>query len=256
MKRLAVGTLVGAILSSVGGCGPADDSSYSYGSYGGSYGSPDCSQYTSCAACTPLVGCGWCAYPDGTGTCASGPDNCTTEWIWEPNFCSAASDAGPSVGDATAGDATPGDATWTEAEASSSSPLDASLDATPSSLISDAADEGSWDATGTDVVTSADSEADAAADAALDASSGQSTPTSLPIIADGGGCAANEGSLCGSSQPYGVTCTESGASTDVPEPPPSLECSVVTAPTPAGTLYYCCSNAPSAPLGGGVPLLP
>ncbi|HXX69552.1 MAG TPA: hypothetical protein VEK07_20375 [Polyangiaceae bacterium] len=255
MKRLAVGTLVGAILSffgagaSVGGCGPADDSSYPYAGYAGSYGTPDCSQYTSCAACTPLVGCGWCAFPDGTGTCASGPDNCSTEWIWEPNFCSVTSDAGSS-----AADATPADATWTEAGDSSqtTSTLDAALDA-DSSLISDAAEEVPWDSEGP---PDGIAPGEAAADAALDASSDQATPTSLPIIADGGGCAANDGSLCGSSQPYGVTCTEAGASTDVPEPPPSLECSVVAAPTPAGTLYYCCSNAPSAPPSGGVPLLP
>lgn len=240
MNRLAVGTLVGAILSSVGGCGPADDSSYSYSGYAGNYGVPDCSQYTSCATCTPLVGCGWCAYPDGTGTCASGPDNCTTEWIWEPNFCSPASDAGG------APDALPPDAGFTDATPSAQ--LDAALDSPPETSVSDAAEESTSDAAWVaDQASEAsgDSEPDAALDASLDASLDQSTAASLPIIADGGGCTPNDGSLCGSGQPYGVTCVQSGTSTDVPEPPPSLECTVASAPTPDGTLYYCCLNAPS-----------
>lgn len=87
-------------------------------------------------------------------------------------------------------------------------------------------------------------------DAALDQSAATSTPP--PIIADGGGCTPNNGTLCGASQPYGVTCIQSSVNSAVPEPPPSLECAVADAPTPTGTLYYCCSIMPP----GDTPVTP
>lgn len=233
MNRLAVGTLLVAILSSVGGCGPADDSSMPY--YGTGYGSggPYCSQYTSCGTCTPIVGCGWCANADGTGSCAPGPDNCTTDWIWEPNFCPA--NSAPAAGGAAGGPvdaATPG--------ASDSD------DVALLPPISDAAalfpDAGAS--------SESDAETDAAVDAALDQATSSNPP---PIIADGGGCSNNGGSLCGASQPFGLTCVQTSVSGAVPEPPPSLECSVVDAPTPAGTLFYCCSVEPAGDLVISVP---
>jgi hypothetical protein len=56
-----------------------------------------CEQLTTCAACTPVLGCGWCQSGD-KGICVSDPDRCanvaTFSWTWELAFCPAAPDAG------------------------------------------------------------------------------------------------------------------------------------------------------------------
>jgi hypothetical protein len=85
-----------------------------------------CLQYTSCATCTPVVGCGWCYLADGTGKCADDPDDCpgtAFSWTWEPSGCHVAAEAGvnaieggPPVRDAQAGSSDAGqEATGAEA---------------------------------------------------------------------------------------------------------------------------------------------
>jgi hypothetical protein len=68
-----------------------------------------CHEQTTCGACTPIVGCGWCfASPGrGAGFCADGPDDCppdATGWTWDPPGCTGEADGG-ALGDAgNAGD--------------------------------------------------------------------------------------------------------------------------------------------------------
>jgi hypothetical protein len=56
-----------------------------------------CRQYTSCASCTPVSGCGWCYLADGTGRCADDPNDCAGSpvftWTWNPNGCYVTADA-------------------------------------------------------------------------------------------------------------------------------------------------------------------
>lgn len=74
-----------------------------------------CEAQTTCGACTPILGCGWCQYEDGTGSCATGPEGCRElafRWNWEPTDCPvpAATDAGVTPADAAPGeDTTPVD---------------------------------------------------------------------------------------------------------------------------------------------------
>ncbi len=61
----------------------------------------DCAQFTSCAACTPVIGCGWCYDSDGTGACAPGPNGCATpsfSWTWNPSGCRVTAEAGVAPG--------------------------------------------------------------------------------------------------------------------------------------------------------------
>jgi plexin-like protein len=67
---------------------------------GYSYGPVDCRRFTSCATCTPVLGCGWCSM--GTkGACVDQPNACATAsnfyWTWELSGCPGAGDAGTSV---------------------------------------------------------------------------------------------------------------------------------------------------------------
>jgi hypothetical protein len=67
-----------------------------------------CQAASSCGACTPLRGCGWCAGGDGSGRCLSEPNLCSGArftWTWEPSACSASS--------ADGGGTTAHDAGWT-----------------------------------------------------------------------------------------------------------------------------------------------
>jgi hypothetical protein len=65
-----------------------------------------CRQYTTCSACTPVSGCGWCYLANGTGRCAGDPDECarSTEfaWTWDPSGCYVGADADVVATDAAA----------------------------------------------------------------------------------------------------------------------------------------------------------
>ena len=79
-----------------------------------------CEQLTTCATCTPVLGCGWCQAGD-QGLCTSDPHHCaraeTFTWTWEAAFCPAVPDAGAS----DAVDASP----WPDATApSDGAPVD------------------------------------------------------------------------------------------------------------------------------------
>jgi hypothetical protein len=89
-----------------------------------------CSQFTSCGSCTPVEGCGWCAFQGG-GACVSDPDFCGANqfsFTWEPKGCAA---FGPQTeGGAAASDAAPpsdaASAPPAPSDAGASSPKDAS----------------------------------------------------------------------------------------------------------------------------------
>ncbi len=111
------------------GCSPSDDD-YRYRDHGRP--PPACSVETTCGSCTPVLGCGWCQYEDGTGACTTSPSRCkgdTFRWSWEPSTCPAvATDAGAPDGDVIvdaggsapdAEDATPASDADDAAEASS-----------------------------------------------------------------------------------------------------------------------------------------
>jgi hypothetical protein len=234
MKRFAVGTLLVAILTPVGACGPADDSGYGYAG-GGAYGSgpQSCGYYTTCGTCTPVVGCGWCTYSDGSGSCASSADSCGynyTAFNWDPSGCPGGAPASSASSSFSSSGSSAGVSSSSSSVTSSSS----------SAVVVPFPDAGPADATAAADVSTASS--DASSDSApSDAASDQSSTTAQPpIVADGGGCQENDGVLCGTSQPWGVTCMQTGPNTSVAEPPPALGCSVVDTTTPAGTLYYCC----------------
>lgn len=77
------------------------------GHHGGGRARPEpapCEAQTTCGACTPILGCGWCQYADGSGSCASGPEACrelSFRWNWETVDCPASLvDAGPAPTDA------------------------------------------------------------------------------------------------------------------------------------------------------------
>jgi hypothetical protein len=126
LSFLVVATIAVALAHSVGGC----DDGGGYGGYGRGYGGggwSDCAQYTTCAACTPVQGCGWCESSNGSGLCAGDPNACggaqQFSWTWDPSGCrvtadasvvTSGSDAGhvePSGGDAgPAADSASGDA--------------------------------------------------------------------------------------------------------------------------------------------------
>jgi hypothetical protein len=56
-----------------------------------------CERFTSCATCTPVLGCGWCQSGD-KGLCTSEPNRCgdavTFSWTWELAYCPAEPDGG------------------------------------------------------------------------------------------------------------------------------------------------------------------
>jgi hypothetical protein len=68
-----------------------------------------CRAYTTCGACTPVPGCGWCQ-PAGQGYCVDDPDDCDSNlefnWTWEPAGCPrVAPDASALLPDAVAPEA-------------------------------------------------------------------------------------------------------------------------------------------------------
>jgi hypothetical protein len=80
-----------------------DDGGYDSGP---SYVPVYCGQFTSCATCTPVLGCGWCSM--GTkGACVDQPNACANVenfyWTWELDGCPGAGDAGAAGGGPDAG---------------------------------------------------------------------------------------------------------------------------------------------------------
>jgi hypothetical protein len=71
-----------------------------------SYGPVYCGQFTSCASCTPVLGCGWCSM-GSKGACVDQPNACANvasfSWTWELDGCPAAGDTGTADGGADAG---------------------------------------------------------------------------------------------------------------------------------------------------------
>jgi hypothetical protein len=64
-----------------------------------------CGQFPSCRQCTPIVGCGWCAYGQDQGFCFSEPNQCRTEqfsWTWEAEGCPVDFDSGTGQPDGAA----------------------------------------------------------------------------------------------------------------------------------------------------------
>jgi hypothetical protein len=81
--------LATAIALPLGACG--DDSSGGGGSYAGGGDPYGCQQFTTCGACTPELGCGWC-FHGTSGVCTSDPDQCAQvvsefTWTWDPSGC-------------------------------------------------------------------------------------------------------------------------------------------------------------------------
>lgn len=90
-----------------------------------------CSQFTSCGSCTPVEGCGWCAFEKG-GACVSDPYFCGVSqfsFTPDPSGCAAVGGGVKEVGGATSDASLPMDASSPPAPndgGASSSPMDAS----------------------------------------------------------------------------------------------------------------------------------
>ena len=86
MKRTVTGILAATAVALVAGaCGDTG-----YAIYGPEV--DPCSGYTSCASCTPVVGCGWCFASGATGSCSSDSSTCAVgpaSWTWNPSGCTA-----------------------------------------------------------------------------------------------------------------------------------------------------------------------
>jgi hypothetical protein len=206
---LALSTAVVA----VAGCSSDDQSDR-----GGDYGYPQddkCNAATSCGECTPILGCGWCSYPDGTGACASSAARCTGDtfrWNWEPTGCpSDVIDSGTAT-DAPA-DSSP------KSDVASDAPSDAPVNDAPSESASEG--EGGGDGGGSD--------------SAPDVSPPACT---LPTSGLNGCVPTTGGTLCGASQ-FTLACHASGGAT--PSPDASLKCAVEI--SDATGSYYCCPCA-------------
>jgi hypothetical protein len=134
-------------------CSPDEDHHHRHADV--DYVQPACGAITTCGACTPVLGCGWCQYEDGKGTCATGPDACGNakpfRWNWDPETCPAtAADAGDDAivtADVSTDDAVTSDATAeaTADDASAESATDSgtagetAVDAAPVCKIPEAA---------------------------------------------------------------------------------------------------------------------
>ncbi|HEY2731070.1 MAG TPA: hypothetical protein VGK52_14095 [Polyangia bacterium] len=107
MKFLFLAALAGAFCSS--SCFSSD-----YGPPAGGYDPRfGCAQFSSCATCTPVLGCGWCQ-AGSKGLCAPDPDSCSRvasfSWTWDLAFCPAELDAGLAASADAARESATGDA--------------------------------------------------------------------------------------------------------------------------------------------------
>jgi hypothetical protein len=84
-----------------------------------------CERFTSCATCTPVLGCGWCQ-SGNKGLCTSEPNRCgdavSFSWTWELDFCPAAPDGGSAPWSAVPPTAPTADAGATGTDGSTTSP--------------------------------------------------------------------------------------------------------------------------------------
>jgi hypothetical protein len=83
MTRFGLGALLALVVAvPLAACDGGDGSWES--------GPVDCTQFTSCGTCTPVVGCGWC-FTLTAGQCAASPAECAGvqefTWTWDPSGC-------------------------------------------------------------------------------------------------------------------------------------------------------------------------
>jgi hypothetical protein len=99
MKYSLFAVLVGALCFT--SCDTSDGYGYGPPPGGGRGRRNGCEQFTTCAACTPVLGCGWCQAGD-KGLCTSAPDRCAGaeafSWTWDLAFCPAEPDGGATDG--------------------------------------------------------------------------------------------------------------------------------------------------------------
>jgi hypothetical protein len=138
MKRTVVAAVAASFVAlAVGACGDDARSTVSAGPGGGPSFGPGCHAQTTCGACTPIVGCGWCFTATG-GSCHDNPDECTGNefsWTWEPSGC-------PGV-DASV--APPVDAGQTEASAEAGVDVEIVETSTPGDAAGEAGDSATHD---------------------------------------------------------------------------------------------------------------
>jgi hypothetical protein len=98
MKYRLLASLVAALC--LASCWDSTDNAYGPPPGSGD-GRPHCERFTSCATCTPVLGCGWCQSGD-KGLCTSEPNRCADvqsfSWTWELAYCPAEADAGTGAG--------------------------------------------------------------------------------------------------------------------------------------------------------------
>lgn len=121
-------------------------------------------------------------------------------------------------------------------------PVPLQLDMDPSGCSSAATDSGSLVDAGAEAAV-----ADGASETGAATGEAGTTPDA-PILGDSeasaSGCAANAGTLCTASAPYGVTCsTGNPFDSSIPMPDSSLGCTLSLAPALVGTAYFCCVQA-------------
>jgi hypothetical protein len=123
MQRMVIAFLFSLVAAACSDTGSRRHFAQSYGPYG-------CRQFTSCGACTPILGCGWCTIGGG-GMCVDDPNDCAAaasfQWTWEPTGCPAANDAG-TAGDA-AGEANASTDAGVDAASEPSDSTDGTIDA-------------------------------------------------------------------------------------------------------------------------------
>jgi hypothetical protein len=101
MKRaVSLAVVLGLVVAASSACDDPNDDRYAHASSSHA----NCRAQTSCGACTPVLGCGWCFIGTSTGVCVDGPYVCpsdATGWTWDPPGCddveAGAPDAAPHV---------------------------------------------------------------------------------------------------------------------------------------------------------------
>lgn len=119
--------LVASVVVAVAACDDESDGMM----YSGRGSAVRCGDYKTCGTCTPVLGCGWCATGNGTGTCTDGPDNCSSApqgWNWDPSGCTG-DEAGTGHSIAEAGLGAPDASTTLDATPAADGSADALTDA-------------------------------------------------------------------------------------------------------------------------------